>query len=342
MPDVELADDALALYDRQIRLWGAAAQARLGNSRICLLGIGPLGSEIAKNLVLGGIGEIVVVDDEVVRHNEPTFFVDVKTQAGEVRSSASQKRLQELNPRVKVQTVEKKWLELETDFFRGFDLVLGTNLSSREISKLNSITRELNIPLLAPSCHGLYGIVFLDGGVDCQSWITKEKNAQRQLGPMDALGLRELIRMEDIEENGVKLDRCLVKSNYRKWDDQSRLFISKMFPTERKLLKRLPKSFAALLSLLEIDSDDEVTLENLRINSKSVLDKYQLSPSKFIDDETLEKVLQNSRKNFQPVAAIIGGFISQTTINIIVQRDIPANNLVILDGFKNEMPIFTI
>ncbi|KAH9622014.1 hypothetical protein KSS87_010165 [Heliosperma pusillum] len=49
-------------YDRQLRIWGDQGQAALEKASICLLNCGPTGSETLKNLVLGGIGSITVVD----------------------------------------------------------------------------------------------------------------------------------------------------------------------------------------------------------------------------------------------------------------------------------------
>lgn len=44
------------------RIWGEQGQSALENASICLLNCGPTGSEALKNLVLGGIGSITVVD----------------------------------------------------------------------------------------------------------------------------------------------------------------------------------------------------------------------------------------------------------------------------------------
>ena len=53
-------------YDRQLRVWGPQGQEALGRTRVAVLGSGPAASEALKNLVLGGIGSFVVVDDAVV------------------------------------------------------------------------------------------------------------------------------------------------------------------------------------------------------------------------------------------------------------------------------------
>ena len=54
-------------YDRQLRVWGPQGQEALGRTNVAVLGSGPAASEALKNLVLGGIGSFVVVDDAMVR-----------------------------------------------------------------------------------------------------------------------------------------------------------------------------------------------------------------------------------------------------------------------------------
>ena len=58
----EVTEQEVTQYDRQIRLWGLEAQQRLRNGKIMIFGLGPLGGEITKNLVLAGIGEVNVCD----------------------------------------------------------------------------------------------------------------------------------------------------------------------------------------------------------------------------------------------------------------------------------------
>lgn len=51
-------------YDRQLRLWGAAGQRALGSTLVVLVGSSACGTETLKNLVLPGVGSILVVDDD--------------------------------------------------------------------------------------------------------------------------------------------------------------------------------------------------------------------------------------------------------------------------------------
>ncbi|KAL7467294.1 hypothetical protein ACHAXS_007548 [Conticribra weissflogii] len=50
-------------YDRQLRLWGASGQRALGETLVILVGSSACGTETLKNLVLPGVGSILVLDD---------------------------------------------------------------------------------------------------------------------------------------------------------------------------------------------------------------------------------------------------------------------------------------
>ncbi|XP_048621748.1 NEDD8-activating enzyme E1 regulatory subunit AXR1-like isoform X4 [Brassica napus] len=47
-------------------IWGKVGRAGLEEASICLLNCGPTGSEALKNLVLGGVGSITIVDGSKV------------------------------------------------------------------------------------------------------------------------------------------------------------------------------------------------------------------------------------------------------------------------------------
>ena len=72
-----LSADEIALYDRQIRLWGAQAQERIRSANILLVSLRALGTEIAKNLTLAVISSLNIIDDELVTEEDlgAQFFV---------------------------------------------------------------------------------------------------------------------------------------------------------------------------------------------------------------------------------------------------------------------------
>ncbi|KEH29679.1 NEDD8-activating enzyme E1 regulatory subunit-like protein [Medicago truncatula] len=150
-------------YDRQLRIWGDQGQAALEKSNICLLNCGPTGSETLKNLVLGGIGSITVVDGSKVEVGDlgNNFLVD-EASLGEPKAKIVCSFLQELNDAVKAKYIEEypdKLIETNPSFFSQFTLVVATQLVESSMVKLDKICREANVILIFARSYGLAGFV---------------------------------------------------------------------------------------------------------------------------------------------------------------------------------------
>ncbi|KAM3320815.1 NEDD8-activating enzyme E1 regulatory subunit AXR1 isoform X1 [Capsicum chacoense] len=150
-------------YDRQLRIWGEQGQAALEKASICLLNCGSTGSETLKNLVLGGVGSITVVDGSKVEVGDlgNNFMVD-ESSVGQSKAECVCAFLQELNDAVKAKFIEEHPVELiETNpsFFSQFTLVIATQLVEDSMVKLDRICREANIILIFARSYGLMGLV---------------------------------------------------------------------------------------------------------------------------------------------------------------------------------------
>ena len=101
------ARDPTIRYDRQVRLWGVSAQAKLAQTQVCLLGASAAGTEALKNVILPGIKGYTIVDDKKVTPDDlgTNFFVE-PTSLGESRARVTSALLQELN-----ELVEGNFLE---------------------------------------------------------------------------------------------------------------------------------------------------------------------------------------------------------------------------------------
>ncbi|CAN1783739.1 NEDD8-activating enzyme E1 regulatory subunit AXR1 [Linum perenne] len=150
-------------YDRQLRIWGEQGQAALENASICLLNCGPTGSETLKNLVLGGIGSITVVDGSKVEIGDlgNNFMVD-ESSVGQPKAKCVCAFLQELNDAVKAKFIEEypeALIETNPSFFSQFTLVVATQLAEDSMIKLDKICREANVMLIFARSYGLAGLV---------------------------------------------------------------------------------------------------------------------------------------------------------------------------------------
>ncbi|XP_060670829.1 SUMO-activating enzyme subunit 1B-1 isoform X2 [Ziziphus jujuba] len=110
MDGEELTEQETALYDRQIRVWGADAQRRLSKAHILVCGMKGTIAEFCKNIVLAGIGSLTLVDDRVVTEEalSANFLIplDENVYAGKTLAELCCDSLKDFNPMVRV-SVEK-------------------------------------------------------------------------------------------------------------------------------------------------------------------------------------------------------------------------------------------
>lgn len=109
-------------YDRQLRLWAANGQQALEDARVLLLisGSAVVGVETLKNLILPGIGNFTIVDQEIVRECDlgVNFFL-TEESLGKSRAQETCKYLEELNPAVNGQAVQEVTLGFDNLFRTG-------------------------------------------------------------------------------------------------------------------------------------------------------------------------------------------------------------------------------
>ncbi|MFP4606420.1 MAG: HesA/MoeB/ThiF family protein [Thiohalospira sp.] len=109
-------DEQLLRYGRQILLPGVdvAGQERLAGSRVLILGLGGLGSPAALYLAGAGVGELVLVDDDVVEiSNLQRQIAHATAEAGTPKAESAAHRIAELNPEVATRPVDHRLDEAE-------------------------------------------------------------------------------------------------------------------------------------------------------------------------------------------------------------------------------------
>ena len=105
-----------------------------------------------------------------------------------------------------------------------------------------------------------------------------------------------------------------------------------------------------MLALLELPGTylnkdiEDVVIERDLLDAKigKVLEKYNLPSSIQMDDTSLERFIKNAYCEYQPTNAIVGGVVSQDIINMLVHKEVPINNVSVIDGFNCEMPVYNL
>jgi len=159
--ELELAKEEIERYDRQliIKGWGVEGQKRLKTSRIAVVGIGGLGSPAAIYLAVAGVGELVLIDKDVVElSNLNRQILHWDQDIGLLKVESAKKKIRKLNQNVKVETIRET---ISRDnimrFIRGVDVVIDALDNFRTRYILNEACVKLNIPLVHAGVYSFTG-----------------------------------------------------------------------------------------------------------------------------------------------------------------------------------------
>jgi molybdopterin/thiamine biosynthesis adenylyltransferase len=98
-------------YNRQIILpeIGENGQHKLSKAKVLIIGAGGLGAAVLPYLAAAGVGEIGIVDDDVIEVSNLQRQVIYKTSAvGKYKVEEAKAMVSELNPSVKVNSIAEK------------------------------------------------------------------------------------------------------------------------------------------------------------------------------------------------------------------------------------------
>jgi molybdopterin/thiamine biosynthesis adenylyltransferase len=147
---VELSDEELQYYSRQIVMidMGYNAQLKLKGSKVCLVGVGGLGSPASMQLVAMGVGFLRIVDRDFVEvtnlHRQHLYGVD---DVGVPKVEAAAKRLRRLNPYITVEPLPLSVNETTAeDLVRGMDVVVDGLDSMAARYAINRACIKLGVP----------------------------------------------------------------------------------------------------------------------------------------------------------------------------------------------------
>ncbi len=158
-------------YARHISLpnVGLEGQNKIANCKVLVIGAGGLGSPVLLYLASAGVGEIGIIDDDVVDiSNLQRQIIHSNDKLGISKASSAKQRIQNLNPDVKVKIWNARLTpDNAEEFMLGWDLIVdGTdNIPTRYL--IDDMSRKLGIPWVYGSIYRFEGQVsvfnFRDG-----------------------------------------------------------------------------------------------------------------------------------------------------------------------------------
>lgn len=332
--------DEIALYDRQIRLWGMAAQANMRSSSVLLINLGAIGNEVAKNIVLSGIGSLTILDSNVITEEDlgSQFFIG-KEDVGTKRLDAARPHIEDMNPRVKLSIDTDNVLSKDTEYFSQFSLIVATDLTPVEIKELNKKTRDVKVPLYAAGINGFSGYIFADL-IQFLSVDEKLKSARPvELGQTSPN--KVIVELDERKDEGknVVYQVITTKHTFKPLDEllHSAILTNQL---SRRQLKRMTPKVPLTLTLLKQDTKyDSLDLESFHSQYHSTCKQLGLQIEE-VSTETIKQFIDQISVELSPVAAVIGGALSQDVINVLGKRQSPLNNFVVFDGVTLDMWVF--
>lgn len=315
-----LSDKEAQIYDRQIRLWGVDAQQRISKARVLIYGMNGLAAEIAKNIVLAGVGSVHLMDHQTVNRSllGANFLVN-ESHLGMNRALASLQSCQELNPLVKVSAEpvgslgEKLRFDSNDDdtFWSQFTIVLlcsaGDHASAVTLSdqiKVNDICRKYNIMFFCAETFGLFGLMFQD-----------------------------LINFDYSIKNPTTKETKSFHKSYVSLSDS-------LLPSNLKHVNRLSKIWMGVQCLKEYMDEKRVTPGPndapgvIQYKNSVFLPKYGLSTGQ-LPDEFMAVLSHHARAELSAICAQIGGIAAQEIIKVISRDAEPIDNYFVYDGVEN-------
>ena len=158
-----LEGEELKWYSRQIILpeIGTAGQERLKNAKVLMIGAGGLGCPVLQYLVAAGVGEIGIVDDDIVDisnlHRQILYGVN---DVGRLKAVLAKEKLELFNPHVFITAYSVRFTSENAETICGvYDLVIdgSDNFETRYL--VNDTCVALNKPLVFGSIFKFEGHV---------------------------------------------------------------------------------------------------------------------------------------------------------------------------------------
>ncbi|OMO84159.1 UBA/THIF-type NAD/FAD binding protein [Corchorus capsularis] len=306
MDGEELTEQETALYDRQIRVWGADAQRRLSKSHILVYGMKGTVSEFCKNIVLAGVGSVTLVDDRLVTEEalSANFLIlpDENLHNGKTLAEVCCDSLKEFNPMVRVSVEKGDISTFGVEFFEKFDVVVVSCCSLSKKKLINQKCRKLSkrVAFYTVDCRGSSGEIF----VDLQNYKYSKKK------------LEETVECE--------LD-------YPSFEES----ISVPW---RSLPKRVSKLYFAMRVIEQFEDVEGrnpgessiADLPSVMKLKKELCETNSVNESQ-ISDALLERLLIDTSE-FPPSCAIIGGILGQEVIKAISGKGDPLKNFFFFDA----------
>lgn len=165
------------LYSRQLYVLGHEAMRRMQASNVLICGMGGVGVEIAKNIVLAGVKSVTIYDTQAASHDDlSTQFFLREEDLGKNRAQCTQTHLAELNTYVPVLTFPST-KRLTCQDLKNYTVVVLTESTTEEQLEFGQFCHDNDIKFLVAETRGVFGQIFCDFGANFEVVDTDGESA---------------------------------------------------------------------------------------------------------------------------------------------------------------------
>jgi ubiquitin-like 1-activating enzyme E1 A len=309
-----------------------------------------LANEIAKNLVLAGVGSLTVVDHETVTEDDlgSQFFVS-EEHIGQNRALAALPQIQKLNPRVRLNADQDPISVKPPEYFAAYDITIATCLDIVTLSMINASCRISNRKFYAADTHGMYGYVFAD--LIMHDFVIERAKSNKITEVNKAETMTRMVVATTTKKQGS--GKIIEMVSKRETYSPIILANTSPLPAEITNNRRRRLQVTPLISCLRALFDfQKVSGGRLPSHSRPDLELFTslatekhrelLLPTETLRSDFLRSFLQNLGSEVAPVAAFLGGSLAQDVINVLGQREQPLQNFLLFDGEEFKGPIYSL
>jgi len=131
-------------------IYGEKAMELLAGANVCLLGVGGVGSYALEALVRSGIGNITIVDKDIVeKSNINRQLVALNSTLGMAKVSVGAARAKDINPEINMTPLEMFYLRKEDLDFSPFDYVIDAIDNVTGKLAIACACEEVGVPLIS-------------------------------------------------------------------------------------------------------------------------------------------------------------------------------------------------
>lgn len=190
--DLQLSDDEMHLYSRQILLdgWDIEAQEKLKLANVLIVGCGGVGCTTAELLARAGVGKITLIDADTIEiSNLQRQIAYVQDDIGFYKAEILAQRLKQINPYIEIESKTEKLDKTNAkQLISHQDLVLDgcDNFATRYL--VNQVCKQLDVALISASAIGFQGQLFMvEGDSACYECLfPKQQHSNENLRCADS------------------------------------------------------------------------------------------------------------------------------------------------------------